>query len=279
MFRDHKVYQPHPALKELVNNIVIQKVELDRTLSLPVFPMPPIQEQAIFFYPNDPVHIKSPSSGQTIQLPRSTVVARRIKQIDVEMGYNHLVVKVGLQPGALFRLSGVPLQELGADEIINETEYLLDKQISFITEQLNEAPSFEDMVNIIQKWLFTRTQKLKARLPIDKILPELLQKQTPGNISEIASLSCVSIRHLERLYRQRIGLSPKFYARLVRFTKAWITKEANPRLSWTKLAYSCGYFDQMHLIRDFKQFGGASPSIIQRKLQDLPVSLQHEVFH
>jgi hypothetical protein len=41
----HKVYEPHPALKELVNNITIQKVELDPFQPLPVFLMPSIQER------------------------------------------------------------------------------------------------------------------------------------------------------------------------------------------------------------------------------------------
>ncbi len=55
--RVHKVYQRHPALKEFVNNIVIQKVALDPSQPRPVFIMPPIQEQAIFFYPLDLVHL------------------------------------------------------------------------------------------------------------------------------------------------------------------------------------------------------------------------------
>src|SRR6188472_3728787 len=93
---------------------------------------------------------------------------------------------------------------------------------------------------------------LKKELPIDKALPYIIERGTLHRISEVG----VSIRQLERLYQQRIGLSPQLYARLVRFTQAWIIKEGNPFIKWTQLAYQCGYSDQMHLIHDFKGFTG-----------------------
>ncbi|MEO5996610.1 MAG: AraC family transcriptional regulator [Chitinophagaceae bacterium] len=261
-----------------MNNITIQKVNLDSTLPLPVFPLPPIQEQAIFFYPLDPVHLKLQSSDKMIQLPQSVVVARRINRLNVVMGYNHLVIKIGFQPGGLFRLLGFPVSELEADGVLNESVNLVDKEIPFIIEQLQEAVSFEHMNAVVQKWLLKKLDGLKNELPIDKALLYMIKQGTLSNITEVASQSCVSIRQLERLYQQRIGLSPQFYARLVRFTKAWIIKENNPAINWTTLAYECGYFDQMHLIRDFKQFIGATPSLVQKDLKNLPVSLQHEVF-
>lgn len=274
----HKVYHPHPALKGFVNNIVIQKVTLNPFQPLPVFPMPPIQEQAIFFYPLDLVHLELPYPRELIELLRSVVVARRVNRLNVVMGYNHLVIKVGFQPGGIFRLLGIPVSEFEADDKIYESVYF-DKEVPLIIEQLNQAASFEQMVAIIQKWLLGKLHSLKKELPIDKALPFLLKKGTLSNITEVASQSCVSIRQLERLYQQRIGLSPQSYARLVRFTKAWIVKESNPIINWTNLAYECGYFDQMHLIRDFKEFMGLTPSLIQKDLLNLPVSLQHEVFH
>ena len=274
----HQVYQPHPALKEFVNNIVIQKVKLDPSKPKPVFILPPIQEQAVFFYPFDFVHLELSSSNKLIELPRSVMVARRINRLNVVMGYNHLVIKVGFQPGGLFRLLGIPMSEFEADHKIYESVYF-DKDVPFIVEQLNESASFEHMVVILQKWLLGKLHHLKKELPIDRALPFILKKGILSNITEVASQSCVSIRQLERLFQQRIGLSPQFYARLVRFTKAWIVKENNPAINWTNLAYECGYFDQMHLIRDFKEFTGVTPSLIQKDLLNLPVSLQYEVFH
>lgn len=69
-------------------------------------------------------------------------------------------------------------------------------------------------------------------------------------------------------------MPPKFFARLIRFSKAYRMRENFGQLSWTTIAHECGYFDQMHFIRDFKEFAGVAPGILERELKDLPVRLQ-----
>jgi AraC-like DNA-binding protein len=60
---------------------------------------------------------------------------------------------------------------------------------------------------------------------------------------------------------------------LVRFSHAWIIKEQQPGISWIKIAYECGYFDQMHLIRDFQEFAGVNPTFIESELLKSPVKI------
>ena len=87
-----------------------------------------------------------------------------------------------------------------------------------------------------------------------------------------------SNRQFERVFRNRIGLLPKFFSRLVRFSRAWLIKETQPDIHWLHLAHECGYYDQMHFIRDFKEFTGANPSQIEAALHDAPVSLKNGLF-
>lgn len=42
-------------------------------------------------------------------------------------------------------------------------------------------------------------------------------------------------------------------------------KLRNPHLRWTDIAYQTGYFDQMHLIKDFKKFSGDAPSVLLKE--------------
>ena len=72
-------------------------------------------------------------------------------------------------------------------------------------------------------------------------------------------------------------MSPKMYARIVRFSNAYRLHEATPGLSWTKIAYEAGYFDQMHLIRDFRVFAGVNPSVIEQELLDTPLRMQKDI--
>ena len=69
-------------------------------------------------------------------------------------------------------------------------------------------------------------------------------------------------------------MPPKLFARIIRFSKAYRLRENFPNMNWTSIAHECGYFDQMHFIRDFKEFAGVSPRIIEKELEQLPVRLQ-----
>jgi transcriptional regulator GlxA family with amidase domain len=78
-------------------------------------------------------------------------------------------------------------------------------------------------------------------------------------VAEITAIAGVGERHLERLFKQYIGLSPKFFTRIIRFSTIFqLIEQQDP--SWAGLAYETGYFDQSHFIRNFKAFTGEDPS-------------------
>lgn len=52
---------------------------------------------------------------------------------------------------------------------------------------------------------------------------------------------------------------------MVRFSFAYKYKEKYPNMNWISIAHQCGYFDQMHLIRDFKAFAGFTPGMLKEK--------------
>ncbi len=79
------------------------------------------------------------------------------------------------------------------------------------------------------------------------------------SVAELARAANLSTRQLERRFRARVGLGPKTFARLVRFQRALaLLRTSGARLA--EVAAQAGYYDQAHLVRDFRQFAGASPS-------------------
>jgi AraC-like DNA-binding protein len=70
----------------------------------------------------------------------------------------------------------------------------------------------------------------------------------------------VSSRHLERKFKERVGLSPKQLCRSLRFKHFVSSKIQKPEGSWLDTALDCGYYDQAHMINDFKHYTGLSPS-------------------
>jgi transcriptional regulator GlxA family with amidase domain len=69
-----------------------------------------------------------------------------------------------------------------------------------------------------------------------------------------------SHRHLLTRFRQQVGLGPKTAARLVRFNGVWRRLDEDQPLDWGLVAAEVGYADQAHLVREFRQFTGTTPT-------------------
>ncbi|HSZ32822.1 MAG TPA: helix-turn-helix domain-containing protein [Puia sp.] len=275
---DLKFFLPHPALKEWINNIMIHRVDFDRSKPAPIFPFPPFPEQSLFFYPGDRISMNRPHEKRETEVPPAIVGGPTSDRINLRFGYRHHVIKVSFQPGGLYRLLGIPMHSLlGKDGM--DARDIWGNQINLILEQLSETASFNRMKLIIEQFLFSKSIYLKPLLPIDSVMPNIVKGGGLIPIDHLASASCLSNRQFERVFKNRIGLSPKFFSRLVRFSRAWLIKENQPDISWLQLAYKCGYHDQMHFIRDFREFTGENPTEIELALRETPVNLKNGVFY
>ncbi len=66
-------------------------------------------------------------------------------------------------------------------------------------------------------------------------------------------------RTLQRLFATQVGISPKLLARITRFQRVFRSWQQEPN-ALARVAAACGYFDQSHLVRDFRDFAGAPPA-------------------
>jgi transcriptional regulator GlxA family with amidase domain len=74
-----------------------------------------------------------------------------------------------------------------------------------------------------------------------------------------------SRRHLAARFREQVGLPPKTVARIFRFDRA-VSMLAQPGAGLAGVAVECGYYDQAHLNRDFREFAGTSPAAFARQM-------------
>ena len=113
--------------------------------------------------------------------------------------------------------------------------------------------------------------RLDDRLsPVPSITRALGRLRATSGSVPIATLAdelgC-SRRYLTAGFRSHVGVSPKLLARILRFQRAVGLMEQP--LSWAEISLACGYYDQAHLIRDFKQFTGSAPGeFARRRLPD-----------
>jgi AraC-like DNA-binding protein len=263
---------PNPILQSFISNIMLVEAELPKQASAPICPFPPIPNNCLYFYINDPVHIKKEKGIGYEKKAAALLVGPQTTRVNIEMGHKHLMVCVVFHPGGMHRLLHLPMHQL-LDMDLN-AEDLFGPIIKSLNGQLKDASSHMTIVNAIESFLIKKASTIKELLPVDYALRELVKMDGNMTVEELASLSCLSLRQFERQCKDRLGLSPKMYSRLVRFSKAYRLKEKNAQLSWGRIAASCGYFDQMHLIRDFKEFAGMNPTQIEEEWIQTPYRLQ-----
>jgi AraC-like DNA-binding protein len=87
------------------------------------------------------------------------------------------------------------------------------------------------------------------------------------NVSAVAAGLGVSERHLRRVFRDAVGVSPKEFTRLSRFHRALRVAREDAHASWASIAAAAGYYDQAHLIAEFRAIAGAPPRAFLNELR------------
>jgi AraC-like DNA-binding protein len=81
-----------------------------------------------------------------------------------------------------------------------------------------------------------------------------------ARVKETVQRTGYSPKQFIKLFEQHVGLTPKLFCRLLRFQSALDQINGQAAIDWAKTAADRGYYDQSHLIRDFREFAGMTPS-------------------
>lgn len=268
-------FTPHILLQDLVSYIMIVHAKTGGGSSS-ICSYPPMPQTSLFFYINDPIKVQPTPGAEFINQPKCVIVGQQLNRVVLDINRDHKAICIGFQPGGLFRLLGISMRE-GVDGSYDAFD-VFGNEINTVQVQLQEAQTFTELKDIVEAFLLTKVKRLRRSHPFDQAMLALLHANGNIAIEQVASIACVSLRQFERLCKERIGLPPRLFARLARFSKAYRLREKNPAITWTSIAYECGYFDQMHMIRDFKEFAGITPKLIDRNLSHTPVRLQADIF-
>lgn len=266
-----RFYTPHILLQEFIQCIMVVSAEVKEG-EPHIISYPPTPQNSLFFYINDRIKVRKQGDKDFTLQPRGVLVGLQSSSVRLDVNKSHKAVRVGFQPGGMYRFLGFSMSEM-IDASYDAAD-VLGNEIEEVNNKLQEAEGFDEIKTIIEHFLLDQVKVLKRPLPFDKAMLEMIRFHGNIPIEKVASMACLSLRQFERVSKERIGFSPKMFARLVRFSKAYRLRENFPELTWTSIAYSCGYFDQMHFIRDFKEFTGITPGIIEKELDQTSLRMQ-----
>lgn len=244
---------PHPALLPFVKEYWF--LHSAKGLSMPLSIAPP-PEQCLYFYPKNLPTLQT-LDGRSIKSANTLVVGQLVSRVNLQVPDHYLMFKIIFQPGGFFRLFGTPMT-LFANQS-QESIAVLGNGLDQLREQVTNADGFEQMVRLSDAFLGQKAaHRIIQKQPIDAVINQANVYQF--SLGQLAHDACLSPRQFERKFLERIGISPKLYQRIVRFNQAMKLKKHAPDQNWLTITYASGYFDQMHLLRDFRAFTGEIPS-------------------
>jgi AraC-like DNA-binding protein len=234
--------EPHPALRGSVARYVAFREETAEPLERHEGPGCHV------------VVILSFGEDWTIDGERLTsfVGGLRDRQVGTRHAGRSYGIHVDLVPPAARRIFGLPLRQLAYAQV--PLEEVLDEP--FLAERLAEAPSWHTRFRMLDAVLARRAE---APTEVDWAWAAIVAAGGNLRVGKLAEQLGWSRKRLAARFADQVGVPPKTLARIARFERVRALVEARERPDWARLAVDCGYYDQAHLINDFRAFTGRTP--------------------
>lgn len=266
-------YTVHQALQNFVSHIMVMNTILPGKDYRRYSPFPPTPQNNINFYPGDPMFTRKVGDDFS-RMPDAIIIGPQTKRVDLSMGKHHIIVSVAFNPGGMFRLLRIPMHEL-MDQPFNAAD-MLGREILEVNEKLKGAKNALEMKSIVEAYLLNKLRPAPVT-PFERAMKDMLFRHQLITMDQAASASCLSLRQFERQSKDILGYSPKVFSRLIRFSRAYRAKINQPQLGWSTIAHSFGYYDQTHLIKEFKFFTEASPGSLDHEILSSPIQVQGDI--
>lgn len=244
--------KPHPSLGEFVKEYWY--VYWQKASPVPLSNTPTPEEAICFFARNLP---STMVEGKFVKTTDTFIIRQATTRVDMLTPNDYIMFKIIFKTGGFYKLFGVPMSSFTNGH--TETISVLGNSVKRLKEQITNATNFKEMAGFADKYLIDKAKTIKTYLhPIDIVINQKGLYQY--SLDKLASDACLSNRQFERKFFERTGVNPKLYQRISKFNEAMKIKKKTSKLTWIDITYMVGYYDQMHLLRDFKQFTNIVPT-------------------
>lgn len=204
-------------------------------------------------------------SGARREVRPSAIIVGEIRRaVTVHPARTINLLGIRFRSAGLAPVLGLPASEL-ADAVIT-LDSLWGSRVAELEMRLREAPSREQARALLERELVGRLRANKR--PVDPLTQAFVAdvERAGGHvrIAQLARSAGISERQLERRIRAGVGIGPKAFSRVVRFRRVFhaVAECAGTATGqWAQIALNCGYYDQAHLIADFRSFCDTSPEV------------------
>jgi AraC-like DNA-binding protein len=252
---DIKRALPRPQLRGVVRSFEERRAELgSAVLTWPVAARP---HQILNIHLADPYRVRIDGGPANVTPEMSLVGPQTYRRAHVYLSGTVHVFNILFQPTGLNRLVGINMtclvnQDPAASDALGRSAITLG-------DAVRAAQNFRERVAAAERWVGMLLDKREPDGAIDHASRLLIAARGHVRIEDLVGKSGLSTSQFQRRFATQVGLTPKLFARTIRFDRALIARRNDPRKPWTEIIHELGYFDQAHFIRECHAFTGLPP--------------------
>jgi AraC-like DNA-binding protein len=168
------------------------------------------------------------------------------------------LVGVRFKPGMVYPLIKIPVYEL-TDLFVDYFEFV-GQEANHLSSLLMDLNSTEHQISLLNS-IFTKKLSVLNAVETQMLRALNLIQNTGGktSIKQISGETGWSRQHFTRKCSHYTGLTPKFLNQVIRIKKVIKQYKTEKFYNWSQLSVDGGYYDQSHMIREFKKITGLTP--------------------
>jgi AraC-like DNA-binding protein len=145
------------------------------------------------------------------------------------------------------------------NELVVPAHEIVGDELYQLRQQMIDSASTDEKFQLVDNWLQERfDEQMTPPEDIVQFVSQLQAEPVEG-LNELIEAYPASQKKLIEEFKKYVGLTPKYYQRILRFNDLLKRLQNKYEVSWTEIAHDCGYFDQSHFIKEFKHFSGFNP--------------------
>lgn len=205
-------------------------------------------------------HLKTPFSkitdaGVFIQ-PKAFIVGQLTKALYLLPSPQSQILALRFTPFGLAAFTNMPVHLFSGDEVSIDNIWGEDARI--LSERINTL-SVDRAIDVLQQFLLKKLQHKHINGQIGKIASSILASAGEKSVQYWADNANLSERQFNRSFKANVGVSPKEFIKIARFNKVLGALGSDVPANLGAFAQQCGYYDQAHFIKDFREYTGITP--------------------
>ncbi len=184
---------------------------------------------------------------------------QRVHRKLIHRGQRTVTARLAL--GAPEAVLGVPASAM-AGRIVALEDLWGDVAARRLCARLADARDTVAAAAVLESAIAERLATANGRPARAQLALAAADRLTSGSVCAVAAELGVSERHLRRVFRETVGVGPKAYTRIARFQRALSAAREDAHAGWASIAAAAGYYDQAHLIAEFRVIAGVTPRVL-----------------